>query len=458
MSSFNTSITISDSIWDEIQQKVRDTNTYVTRCREETQRVRSEIEKREQILEEVREKTKKTVNTAVEMFKNNFKVAVNDIPTMSKEMIESRSKIFDGEVMALRSEIQATIQDTAHLSSRMTKIAQVYADILDARVKGEDESSKSAQIYVDSLSLLYEQINQLDPTALEPVAFREVSGIIVDVNANIKAGRYGSALTTAQIGILKSSELLTRLIVAKEMFNQRMVEAMEQANSLKAKFDSFDSHMDGAVAFEIDGEQYEFEYDIDHWSDGRFSELREEFESTFAKIHEAQEHPISIEQLEFLKKRLVKLKQELNHCDINARNELIGSQTARETAARLYDSLKANNWELGEYGYDDDDDRKAYTMIFQDAAGNNISIVISPGESADSPNIYLEAFTEEEDHAEIVKRNLIQAVLPDEGLIVESTLRLNDCENNKNAKTFIKNTLHKTAELNAQRRKNRFGK
>jgi hypothetical protein len=95
-------------------------------------------------------------------------------------------------------------------------------------------------------------------------------------------------------------------------------------------------------------------------------------------------------------------------------------------------------------------------MAYKDASGNSISVVVSPGSSAEKPNIFLEAFAEEESHADIVKKN-IQATLPQEGICVEQTQVLHDCQNNPDGNTFILNTLPKAAAMNEQRRKKSFG-
>jgi hypothetical protein len=456
MSSYVSTITIDDNEWMEIQRKVCDTEIYVARKNEEANRLREEIHKREEELKELRAQSEKTVNSAIALLQGGFNKAVNGLFIESRESLRQQAITTESEISALKNDIKATAADTVIASNRVSKISQGFATVMDALVKQEKELAQSAKVYLQNISSLYEQIKTLHPEAFDPRGYMEVKEIISSARANIAAGRFQSSLINTQHGLLKASALLTRLIISNEKYGGEVAAASELANELKARFDQFDSSMDGGIEFEIDGEKYEYDYDINHWSEGRFEQLRAAFEAANKQLQDAKEKRVSVAQIETLKKTFEDLGKRLDRCDAAARAELLGSCKAQETAARLFDSLSDNNWELGEYGFDEDDDRKPYKMTYKDAAGNSISIVVSPGASAEKPTIFLEAFAEEESHAEIVKKN-IQATLPQQGIHIEQTQQLHDCQNNPNGNSFIENTLPKATVLNEQRRRKSFG-
>lgn len=302
MSSYVTTISISDQEWMEIQRKVSDTEIYVTRKREEAARLRDQIKKREQELQEMREQSQKTVSSAITLLQGGFNRAINSLFTESREALRRKAQDTGNELAALEDDIRATVAKTAVASTRITQISQGFAEVMDALVKQEKDNAKSAQVYLENINSLFEQIEDLHPEAFEPQAYFEVREIISSAKANIAAGRYQASLINTQSGLLKASNLLTRLIIANEAFNREIVAAVDLANSLKARFDKFDSRMEGSIEFEIEGEKYEYDYDINHWSEGRFTQLRSAFEAAYKQLQDAKEARAPIVQIATLKK------------------------------------------------------------------------------------------------------------------------------------------------------------
>lgn len=449
-------ISVDEREWDAILKKVRETDTYVMKKQEEKNRIMKEILDKEREINLIKESKEKIVNSAFTMFQGDFERKINEISQKTADEMREQTAVFNSSVESLKAEIANISQNIANLSSRAENLSKAYTDITNAHIEQESELEKRAELYFKNISSLYAKIKELNPEFFEQRAFSEVGYILDDLKNNINAGRYEAAFISGQFGILKASNLLTRLIVESENNNQKVFELMNIAKNLKLRFDQFDPSCEGMLKFELDGENYEYEYNIDYWSEGRFSLLQKDFESAWQQLNDAQKKPVPMEKIKLLEKNLIELDKQLTECDKIARNELIGSQNSREVAARLYESLSQNNWRLKKYGYEENDERNPYSMILQDASGNDISIVVSPGTDVDNPNIYFEAFTDEESHANIIKENVINSVLPDEGLHLEELHHLDDCSANSDSKDFIKNTLPKALELNEKRRKNKF--
>lgn len=456
MSSYVSTINIDDREWRDIQQKVCDTNVYVARKREEANRLREEIRRREQELNELRRQTEKTIDSAVNLLQGGFHKAINNLSADAGAAIRQRSQSVSGEISALRDDIRATAANTAAASSRVTRISQGFTEAVDTLIKQDKDKEKSARLYLDNMSDLLKQIEALNPESFEPRAWFEVQRIVKDAKLLIEDGRYEASLIGSHTGLLKASELLTRLILANESFSGKIVEISAMADALKMRFDLLDPDMDGGIEFEIDGGKYEYEYDINHWSEGRFERLRSMFMIAYEQFREAKEKRAPLAQLEALKRTFEEIGKRLEHCDTVARCELLGSLKAEETAMRLNDALPGN-WKLTEQGYDKDDDRQPYKLCYKDASGNSISLVVSPGASAEKPSIYLEAFAEDETQADIIKKDIITTKLPNEGIIIEQSQHLGDCQSHVDGNTFVQNTLPKAAVLNDRRRQKSFG-
>ena len=455
MSSYVSTVTINDKEWMEIQRKVSDTEIYLTRKREETLRLRDEIQRRERELREMQEQSKRTVDSAITMLQGSFDKSVHDLPATIRVSLRQQAQATDGELAALKNDIRATAAKTSIASARISKISQGVADILGTLVKQEKDGEKGARVYLDHITSLLEQIERLHPDSFEPRAYMEVIQIVNSAKSNIDAGRYQSSLINVQAGLLKASALLTCLILANASFNESISGTAELADSLKARFDRFDSRMDGSIAFEIDGEKYEFDYDIDHWSEGRFAQLRKAFQTAYEQLQNAKEKRISADKIDALKKTFEELGKRLDRCDASARAEMLGSHRAQETAARLCDRMP-EDWQLDKFGFEEEDDRNPYRMLISTPSGAKIPIVISSGASAEKPSVFLEAYAGDEARSEILKKNIL-ATIPMEGLRVEQTKHLPDCQSNPNGNAFLQNTLPKAMALNKQRRQKSFG-
>lgn len=455
MSSYVSTVTISDQEWMNIQRKISDTEIYVVRKREEAERLHVEANKRELELQKMREAANKAVDSAFQMLQGSYKQSLLDLGYEMKNDVLRNTDSFNGQIEALRKEVNENSRLTKQASIYVSNLSKEISQKLNALIASGEKASIQANTYIVNLEKIVCEIEKLNPDVFEPKTHWEISRLFEQVESNIESGCYQAALINSQYGIGKASELLTKLIVQNEMYDNNFIKALDEADNLKTKIDAFDSKAEGAIAFEIDGEKLEYEYDISHWSEGAFESIKAEFNHIYKQIIEAKEQRISIEALNAFIKAIEGLKIRLEECDINARKELLGSVQAQETAGRLCDSLLENNWELEEYGFDEDDDRNPYKMTYKDGSGNQIAIVVSPGVSAEKPDVFLEAFTEEEAHSEIIK-NKIQSTLPDECVDVESTVHLNDCQNNSDTNSFIHNTIKKAKATNKARREKRF--
>ena len=102
MSSYVSTINIDDREWRDIQQKICDTNVYVARKREEANRLREEIRRREQELNELRRQTEKSIDSAVNLLQGGFHKAINNLSADAGAAIRQRSQSVSGEISALR--------------------------------------------------------------------------------------------------------------------------------------------------------------------------------------------------------------------------------------------------------------------------------------------------------------------------------------------------------------------
>lgn len=455
MSSYVSTVTINDAEWAEIQRCVADTNTYVARQKDKARRIREEADRRERDLIKLQTELKVQATNAATSLKTTFNKSLEELARTSHDVSKKQADTFDVGISELRDEISATRRKTVAASQKIGHLSDEYTKLISELVSRSDGAVGKVQTYLESIHQIVEQISSMNPAVFEPDKYNEIVQLITSAETNLKNGSYEAALITAQNGSAKANHLLVELIADNDIYDKELVDATEQANELKTRFDLLAPEMHGAISFDLDGETVEYEYDINHWSEGRFEQLRTTFTNCFNQLQQMCKNKTPIKQLEALRAELANIDTQLTKCDIGARQELLGSLKAQEISARLCDSLMDNDWSLEEHGFEQADDRNPYTMTYKDGAGNSISIIVSPGDTAEKPNIFLEAFTEEESHSDIIKRN-VQATLADEGISIEQTKRLSDCQSHANGDAFIRHTLSGAKETNKQRRQKSF--
>ena len=166
---------------------------------------------------------------------------------------------------------------------------------------------------------------------------------------------------------------------------------------------------------------------------------------------QTQETPVSISDAERLRNELLQLSDALDVCDRQARQELIASAHVCQTAETLHDGLSSSGWELTESGFQNDDDRSPYVMQYHDTAGNNVSVVVAPGESAEKPDFFFEVFSDNPVFADSAKRG-IHASLAANGVQIERAEERNDCHKNPTPADFVRNSVREAQEISAYRR------
>jgi|GEM_PF-2990522 len=456
MSSYWTTISVNDKEWARIQKCVQDTDKYVIRQQERAERLRQEAERRQALLEEIRQQTKRTVDSAVKLLQGDFEKAVKDLSGTAREAAGKQTGQFVREIEDLRADISATGRRTAAAAGQISRLSQEFNRALAELAGQRSGAAERAGVFLQELNGLCGQIEGLNPGVFAPEKYRELAQIVRNADADTRSGSHQAALIAAQNGVTKASALLAELILANEEYDALLAETAEKAEAVRARFDALSPEMEGVIAFDLDGEPMEFEYDIDHWSGGCYGRLRDEFRQLYDRVEAAKKTKVPAARLEALRGELERLGLRLEQCDADARQELAGSLRAQEIAARWCDSLQGNDWKLEEHGFEGDDDRSPYTMTYQDGAGNKIAIIVSPDTSADQPHIVLEAFPKQEAHGDVIKRN-VQALLADEGIRVERTRHMEDCHRNSDEAAFLRNALPKVQAQDAARRKKKFG-
>ena len=461
MSSYRTTVAIDDKEWQQIQDCVRNTDIYVAAQKQRIKEIRQETARRVAENAKLREQTLKTVNNVAGILGSSFRTAITNLENLSMDTVRAKSNEFKQSVDSLRNDIRQTGKKTAQIKEQLGILSRQYGEVVNQVIGQEQNAAKRAQIMLGSLSEQMEQIEQLQPEVYEPEKYREIKEIIHAATVNIKAGNYEAALITSQVSVSKANELLTELIIDNDIYDSLLCSTLDDAEQAKLHFEELSTEMEGLISFDVEGETFKTEYDIEYWSDGRFGKLKEEFQNVYEQIQDAVKGKVSINKLTQLKNKAKELMQKLQRCDAAARNELIGSLWAEETAARLFDVYGQDGWSLISNGFEDDDPRKPYVMEIEDPTGIRVPFVISPSDRVEKPDIFFEAIEDDSEKAKIIKENA-RSLMEQAGIHIEQTGRQNDCHlnagnNDKDRSgSFVKRMLENQKKMRALRKDQSF--
>lgn len=451
MSSYRTTITIPDEEWAAIQQSISDTNNYVARRQAEAERIRRQVEERNREIAAIQAANERAIRGAVNTLESTYDGILRQLYDQTTEEVSRQNEQFSSEIESLLADAKDRERRISDLNSRVEQIAQNVNDAFTTMSERRASQQERACAMSQSLHDLLERIGQLNPNVFVPSGYARLQAMVNGLDANLRSGDYSAANILSQNGILDATRLLGELSVSNSRVNVILQDVRTNAARLEERFGVLGSAADGAVTVEIGEETYEYDYDIAHWSHGYYDTLRTRFSQIQDALRQTQNTPILILDAERLRDELLQLSDALDVCDQQARQELIASAHVCQTAETLHNGLSSSGWELAESGFQNDDDRSPYVMQYHDTAGNNVSVVVAPGESAEKPDFFFEVFSDNPVFADSAKRG-IHASLAANGIQIEHAEERNDCQQNPTPADFVRNTVREAREISAHRR------
>lgn len=443
MSSIGTRVMNSE--WEAMLNRIASTEAYVINCQAEATRIANLIESRRREIESIHQANQRAIQQSVSALTEMFNEDVGVVRGRINTQLRTQADAFSSELQGIRNELASTSARLSVFDRRIDALATTYNDIFQEYANQEQSSNDRANLVLNEIDRLLQLIDELSPQRFSPVEYANLVSLRESIRVNLNAGDNQAATLVSQNSILQATRLLARLQLMNDQYNTQVNTIRENAMRIQQRIEELSSK-DGVLTAEIGGEIEEYDYDISFWSHGTFDSLVSEFH----RLQNLLDGDLTLEQLNQVGADLDQLSANIARCDANARRERTGALIAADAALRLHNGLSNSNWNLEASGYVSDDEREPYTMTYTDASGNTVSIVISP-ESPNSPHIFMEVFSEDEDLAEITKDG-IHASLEDEGLVIGEREQRNDCHLNPDPETFINNSVAEAQELLEQRK------
>lgn len=254
------------------------------------------------------------------------------------------------------------------------------ADINRLRAEIRDEAqtaAETAKAWLHDAVLMRDSIrDNLPHERYAPGEVAALSRRIATAEENVRQGQAQSALALAQ----QTYHDLSDLRVDIEMRDREWTGLRTIAYEAVFMFDGLAAQSaTGIVEAGEAGNDVAVNLNVDHWSEGRLSELRSDAATLLAQVNDTQS-PASADQLrEIVGCQVPELEQRLADVVEQARMRLFSSQLRVNIADIVVQALdETAGYELEDHAYDLMDQRRTFFAKLQHPNGNEIVVSVAP--------------------------------------------------------------------------------
>ena len=336
------------------------------------------------------------------------------------------------------------------IDNRVTAVATDFSNRFNEIARAQVNKQAYAEASIIEMNDLLTSIRNLHPEKFAPGEFEALSEQLARARSSFDLQQYEAALAITQVRMTDAARLMHRLSMINALFYETLSGAREQANAIQQRILTF---TDGKPAheFELAGENYSLPFDINYWTNERFAE---EVQSRMAEISRlldtAESNPeVTLTSLETMQREMEGFDGEsgtVNELYALGREEQMRSFVVGDMAIQVHNALSNQGWHLIDSGRYEEDDRKPYTMTYADGTGNQVALVVSPGEKPEDTAVAVEVYVNGDDNGKSVysrdiKEGLGNTIdsLSGDGVQVGRRERRNDCLSNPTPEAFIRN-------------------
>ena len=284
----------------------------------------------------------------------------------------ARADALDQRMAHQRQEYLDLIAEQAeHVQQQFARLAQQESDA-QARA---DQWLRDADVLLNHISQ-HQRHQQFAPGELDVLRNE-----LALSQANIRQGHFQAAIATGQALYSKALKLQAEIEFRQLEWDTYHAEALRGARTCMA---AVEAQVMAKWVFDTDEEQRELDAEIDYWSDGALTRLKDRVAAGLTTLE--QQTPT----LDELKRQIASnqtLQAELDDVVTLAKERLIASQLRVNIAEDVLGDLEQSGWQLldsvwqGEEADDGKGWKNSYHMKLQDLGGNEMISIILPEET-----------------------------------------------------------------------------
>lgn len=347
--------------------------------------------------QQIEERQKEYENLIAEM---NEEMATLEVE-QSNDILAIQSEYYQN----LINQLQNAQEENIETQFALRDTTRYFEDLI------QNEQFKSQERYsalLEQISLIGQEQNLKEDYAREWIeSCKQLSGFIDEkydhnkfyLNAhakilqrlnlaiqNLNQGFVDSAMQFAQEASLQLSELRVSL---EQKTSEWQATFQVSSDELRGLLEQVSS-MPVVPAIGVNGEDLHIGIDLDYWSVGKYSDLRNKIENLISML-ETYQHEINFDDLDKLSNEVIPiLRQYFSDIVFEARESSINSQIKYNIACLAMEALEKHGFSLNQAEYKNDDKREAFSAQLSDPDGSKIILQITPSENNHSNNLVID--------------------------------------------------------------------
>ena len=190
MSSYSTSVYISDAERDALLAEIRDIDNYIATRREQIEKIKRQTKEKEEEIDRIKEGADRKIKEAVNSLVEGHRKKLTSLSHMSESEIAAQAGNLMDRLTGLRREISVNKLRADQLNAEISDIAQTIGDTFNRMMDREADTEKRARLLSEELNSMLSQIEQLNPEAFKPVEYQRIRFLVRQVDTNIANGDY----------------------------------------------------------------------------------------------------------------------------------------------------------------------------------------------------------------------------------------------------------------------------
>lgn len=375
-------------------RRIRDLNQKMKNGFEDTNRTMQVFNKRmqrgfkvvDQQIEDVHgriDQTNQHMKTGFEAAERNINQVQDNVDTLGRHvqsemqnqqqeytrLITNQGRLFQQE-MKLQNQVFTTA-----LKEQRQMLQNQINEVADHIQKKEISEQKQASIWLDDIYQVLENIDQNIPHAkFKPGVLDKIRTGLSLAENSYNNGHYQAAIASIQERYREAQELRLDVTQLENEWNMYHMQAKTTAAEVLAICKT-----QQATYFTVDTEEgnEEIAAEIDFWTNGKLSTLRQKVESELKHL-DSQTETITLDELKISIAQSSEWMQESEEITEEARDALIKSQVRQNIAQSVADSFEGTGWYVTDSTYQSEDYRSSLHVKLESPTGDEIVTIVHP--------------------------------------------------------------------------------
>jgi len=257
-------------------------------------------------------------------------------------------------------------------AERERQISELQSRV--TRIEDREESlQRRAAAWLHDLRLVQQSVDELPHQRFCPGAMARINRQIEQAEMNLSDGAWETVLGQAQAVYLQLTELRGEVLFREQEFELAYAHALEAVRSL---FEEAKQNREGVIPAEQPGQE-DLAVDIDFWSRGRLSHVRDDLQELEARL-EKERANLTLDQVKEAEERVAGLRPELLAAVDDARLAIINSQACFNVAGIIAEVMEEQGYTVEQGTYEGEDQREAYAIKMRNRGGDEFVSIVTP--------------------------------------------------------------------------------